>query len=121
MENFFADETFYAEVEDLINDRELEKEDVEALPDDYEIKIEETTEEPIFQLKMDWICNAIVERTDSFEDRFPEDNDSIFRQIEDAIKSSVDLGKLNSKLPKLYYPNGKFSKLTKQDLLNACD
>ena len=119
MENFFSGENFYPDVEDYIITNDLEKEDVEAYPDDYELRIEESELQPIFQLKMEWVADCIADRAECFDDRFPEDSDDFFDKIKKAVKESVDIEKLNSLLPKLYYPNGIFGKLTKQDLLNA--
>jgi len=121
MENFFIDENFYSEVEDYLIDLELEKEDVEKLPDDYQVKVNEAELQPIFVLKEQWIVDAICEQTDHFEERFPEESDKVFEQIKTAIRKSIDVNKLNELLPKLYYPNGKKGILTKQDLLTACE
>jgi hypothetical protein len=121
MEPFFIEENFYSKVEDYLIDHELEKDDVDKLPDDWEIKVNDAELQPIFVLKEDWVIDQIVENTDHFEERFPEDSDKIFEDIKKAIKQSLDINKLNELLPKLWYPNGKEVSLTKQDLLDACD
>lgn len=121
MEPFFIDENYYMEVEDYLIDHELEREDVEKLPDDFQVKINEAELQPIFVLKEDWLIDAILDHTDSFDERFPEDSDKVFEDIKKAIRQSIDVNKLNQLLPKLWYPNGKHSVLTKQDLLDACD
>ena len=120
MTNFFIDDSFYSEVEDYLIDYELEKEDVEKLPDDWELDVNESELQPIFTLSQEFITEAILDRTDSFDERFPEDSDRVFEDIKKAIKQSIDLDKLNELLPKLWYPNGKKATITKQDLLDAC-
>src|SRR5688572_12229702 len=107
MEPFFIDESYYSEVEDYLIDHELEKEDVEKLPDDWSIRVDAAELQPIFVLKEGWLIDAIIDSIDSFEDRFPEDSDETFEKIKKAIKESVDINKLNELLPKLWYPNGK--------------
>ncbi len=121
MENFFIDENFYPDTESLLADIEInEKEDAEALPDDYKLRIEESSLEKVFVATEDWIVDTIIEATDQYDDRFPEEADHVFEEIKKAIRASIDVEKLNSLLPSLFYPNGKMSVLTKQDLLDAC-
>jgi hypothetical protein len=57
---------------------------------------------------------------DNWEQRFPEDSDTIFKDIEKAINDAIDIDKLNAGLPELYYPTGKMFKITKHDLIAHC-
>lgn len=118
-ENFFIDDKFYNEIVDYIEDNDYDNEEIEKLTDDWKVVIRLSNYEPIFQFTMDWLVERIIRETDYFEDRFPEDSDVVDTQIENAIRQSVDLEKLNSLLPKLYYPSDKTGVLTKQDLLES--
>lgn len=119
MNPFFIEDQFYSSIEDYLIDHELEKEDVEKLPDDFKLEVMDTSL-PIFVLKEHFVVDAIVQCTDSFEERFPEDSDKVFVDIKEAIKQSIDMEKLNSLLPKLWYPIDKTVTITKEDLLDAC-
>lgn len=118
-ENFFIDDKFYNEIVDYIEDNDYDNEEIEKLTDDWKVVIRLSNYEPIFQFTMDWLVERIIRETDYFEDRFPEDSAVVFTEIENAIRQSVDLDKLNSLLPKLYYPSDKTHFLTKQDLLES--
>ena len=113
MENFFIEDELYSNLEDLIDILCIDE--VEELEDDWNIKVELSDFEPMFELDIEFIVNAI---TDKFEDRFPEDSDNAFKKIEEAIIGSVDLEKLNKMIPSLYYPNCDYRIITKQDLLD---
>lgn len=126
MENFFIDDRFYYNIEDLIEYLELnEEEELKNLPDDYEQEAIEGSLEAVFTLTKDWIVDTIIQRTDQFEGRFPDpiddDDEKTFNAIKNAIKESIDIDKLNSLIPKLWYGNGKKFKITKKDLLAYCD
>ncbi len=115
-ENFFCNDEFYYEIEDLLIAIDIDEENIDALPDDWVISCEETQLEKIFVLKEDFVINAIIQSTDYFEDRFPEDSDHIFKQIEKAVKESIDIRKMNDLLPSLHYvTKGKFI-ISKDDL-----
>lgn len=55
---------------------------------------------------------------DANEDRLSEDDDEQVKVIK-ALKEAIDFEKLNSLLPKLYYPNCTYDIITKQDLLDS--
>lgn len=100
------------------NENDNLKEAIKNLDDDWSVDCEETTLEPIFVLTKEKLVDAINDHIyNHFEDRFPEDSDSTDKEISEAIKQSIDIEKLNSLLPKLYYPNGKKFTITKADLL----
>ena len=117
MENFFYDDRFFTDIEDLMTELDINKETISDLEDDWEITCEETTLEKIFVIKKEFATDAIVNQTDTWEDRFPEDSDNLFKQIKSAIENAIDIDKLNEGLPSLYYPNGKKFKIKKADLV----
>ena len=115
MENFFIKDEFFSTLDDLIDYIGL---DVEELDDNWTTKVKLSELEPMFQFNEKFIVDAIINNTDLFEDRFPEDSDNIFDKIKEGIIASVDLEKLNKMIPSLYYPNCDYRIITKQDLLD---
>lgn len=117
MENFFYDDRFCTDIDDLMCELDIDEETLSDLKDDWEITCEETTLEKIFVIKKEFATDAILTQTDTWEDRFPEDSDSLFKEIKTAIDNAIDIEKLNEALPSLYYPNGKKFKIKKSDLV----
>lgn len=118
MENFFIEDRFYHDLTSFMEDLELiEIEDIDELSEDWEAQAQDTKLEKMFSMSKDFAIDAIIQQTDKWEERFPEDSDILFNQIKNAINQSIDIEKLNSLLPELYYPNGKMFKITKKDLL----
>lgn len=119
MENFFIEDRFYTELSDLIDEMDLDDEMVQNLPDDWSIEVEDSNLEKMFVFKERFVIDSIVERTDQWEDRFPEEPDRVNEKIEKAIKAGIDIDKINELLPSLYYPNGKKYTITKKDLIEC--
>ena len=119
-ENFFWNEYFCTDIDCLLMHLELEEEEIYELEDDYKIECQETTLEKMFVVDKDFIVNAVSNQTDRWEDRFPEDSDDLFEQINKAIESAIDIDKLNEGIPSLYYANRKTFFITKQDLIDYC-
>ena len=119
MENFFIDENFYSELSELAEYLELDEDSIKDLPDDYLETAEESTFEPIFKANDRFFEDLSETIVDWYEDRLPEESDGVIKKIELALKSSIDMEKLNSLLPKMYYPNGVKFKITKADLLET--
>ncbi len=118
MENFFIEDTFYSDLGDYIDDLFLDEDKhFYDLDDDWSIEAERSKLERIFTLKEDFVLNAILNETDTWEERFPEDCDIVFEKIKKSIKESIDIEKMNEGLPKLYYPNGETFVITKEDLI----
>ena len=115
-ENFLYGDQFVTDYEDLMY--YLGEDDLNELPEDYSVKIQLSKSEKIFKMEENWIVDTIIQQTDKWEDRFPEDSDSVFKQIESAIRSGVDFEKINQNLPDIYYPSGEYAVVTKQDLIN---
>lgn len=120
MENFFEDDKFHSDLESLMSDHDLnEDEDIKDLDDDWHIDCEGSSLEKIFVLTEDSIVNSILGHIDRWEDRFPAEDydDRTSDSIHKAIRQGIDIVKMNSLIPELYYPNGKKFKITKKDLL----
>lgn len=94
MENFFYDDKFYPDLGDLCDDLDLDEEKIAALPDDWQIKVFETSLEPIVVLSADWI----LDRIDG--ERFSEndESDKVYKLLQ-----QIDFKLVNEKMPKLYY------------------
>jgi hypothetical protein len=119
MENFFVDDVFCKDLHDLLhNVLEIDEEDIaDELADDWQIAVELTELQPIFQIDMDYMVKAAMSASDKFEDRFGDD-ESQDKLIEDAFKAGIDIDKINAAMPILFYPSGKKEVITKQDLLD---
>jgi cobyric acid synthase len=120
MTPFFIDEEIFHDIEDFLHDRQLEnKEEIDALPDNWEQKIEYTQLEKIFEIDdnfIDDICEWLCEKN---EERIPEFFDTTEAKIKKALRESIDIKKLKELMPELWYPNDEEGKLTKKDLLDA--
>ncbi len=111
MENFFNGERFCTDLGDLMDDLDI-GEDVN-LPDDWTHKVEEAELQPMFQLDSEGLSDLLYNNND---ERYDEDATQ-FDDVTKALKQSVDFDKLNSMIPKLWYPNGKFITVTKMDIV----
>jgi len=114
MEHFFLDDRFMSSIEDLIEHLEIDEESANELPENWEEKVELSELEPIFKIDADTLCQLLA---DANEDRLTEEFGEESKVL-NALKESIDFEKLNSLLPKLYYPSGKFEKITKSDILD---
>ena len=117
MENFFYNDNFYSDLGELIDYLDLDPETMEG---DWVINCEATTLEKIFVMDKKFITDAIVNKTDRWEDRFPEESDDLFTRIEKAISNAIDIDKLNEGLPSLHYANGTKFHITKADIIDWC-
>lgn len=113
MENFFIDDKFYFDLQELMDDLDISDEEIPDLPEDWSCKLELTTLEPMFKLKAIDVAEMLYNNN---EERYSEDAPEE-EKIVKALKECVDWDKLNSMIPQLYYPNGKFVTITKKDLL----
>lgn len=121
MENLFKDEIFFCDLSDVMDYYDIDEDEFAELPDDWEIELQTSKLEPMFQLTEKFVIDAILQNTDTWEDRFPENNDSVLNGLEDAVKSGIDINKINKSIPKLYYPDGGKITVTKQDLIDYCN
>lgn len=113
MENFFYDDTFCSDLDDLANVFDIDEDNANELQDDWQVKVEMSDLEPIFNIDADNLCQLLA---DANEDRLSEDFDEEARVLK-ALKEIIDFEKLKEALPKLYYPNNKFETITKADLV----
>lgn len=112
MENFFYNDKFYSEIEDLIEDHDWDEDYLNSIPDGFKIKVIICELKPIIDFSTEWIMNMID------EERFSEDNDdNEYAKIEKVLKDNIDFEKINSLIPKLYYPTKTTYYITKEDLL----
>jgi hypothetical protein len=118
LENFFYNDVFCRDLEYLIEELDIDDENITELEDDWSVTCKESTLEKMFVIKREFAVDAIVNETDTWVERFPEDSDILFERIKEAIGNAIDIDKLNEGLPSLYYPNGKTFKVTKADLIN---
>jgi hypothetical protein len=111
MGNFFWGDEFYSEVSDLLN-IVSETEDLSDLEEDWSIECQGSVLEPIFELSAEKIFEKL-----GGEDRDDENYEAGEKAI-DVLNKHIDFEKINSLLPKLYYPKrGDKFIITKKDLL----
>ena len=106
-EAIIHNDTFYHDLESLAESTE---EDIKDMDDDDYITVEETSLEPLFYLDADFIIDNID------EERLSEDCDELDKARK-VLNENIDFDKINALLPKLHYPNGKKTRITKQELL----
>lgn len=117
-ENFFYNDDFFRDMEDLMDDLNLKAEaDIYSLPDDWKIEAVESNLEKMFVLTNEYVIEAILGRTDIFEERFPEDDFTCLNELRKVIPKCIDIEKMNQAVKELYYPNGKKITITKSDLI----
>ena len=118
MENFFLEDRFYGDLDDYINDCFPEDGDIDELPDDWSIRVQESKLEPMFQLTKPEVAHIVGQYIwDTHDDRFNPDDDGTDEEITEALEVCFDAEKFNTLVPKLYYPAG-YATITKQDLLD---
>ena len=113
MEQFFDDDNFLLDIGDLAERYDIDEDNVNELKDDWQVKVELSDLEPIFEVTAESLCQMLA---DCNEDRLSEDFDEE-QKVMRALKESIDFDKLKELLPKLYYPNGKFETITKSDMV----
>lgn len=113
MEHFFYNDTFCSDLKDLVNLFGIDEYNINELTDDWQIKVELSDLEVIFDINADNLCQLLA---DANEDRLSEDFDEEAKVLK-ALKESIDFEKLKDALPKLYYPNNQFKIITKSDLV----
>ena len=113
MENFFYDDSFCSDIEDLARVFDIDEDNVNELKDDWQVKVELSDLEPIFKVDADNLCQLLA---DANEDRLDE-NFEAEEEVLKALKETIYFKKLKEALPKFYYPNEKFETITKADLV----
>lgn len=113
MVNFFYDDTFCSDLNELAYLFDIDEDNVNELKEDWSVMVELSNLEPIFEVDAEIICDLLADKN---EERLGE----YFEVKEDILKSlneSIDFGKLKALLPKFYYPANKFETITKSDLV----
>lgn len=114
IENFFCDEDFMSDFDDLAIKLDIDEDNVKFLPEDFQIKVELSELEPIFKIDAKNLCQLLADNNEErLTDNYEEES-----EILNAIKQCVDFKKLTELLPKYYYPNNKFVTITKSDLVS---
>lgn len=113
MENFFYEDTFCYDLEDLANVFDINEYNVNELKDDWHVEVEMSDLEPIFNINADNLCQLLA---DANEDRLSDDFDEEENVLK-ALNETIDFEKLKEALPKLYYPNNIFVTIIKADFI----
>lgn len=115
MENFFIDDKFYSNLDELLEDLEIET--IEEIPYIFSEKAESASLESVSDgIDYEGLEDFIIEHYCG--DRMPEDSDISFEnKIKKAIKESIDIEKLNRSMPKLWYANNEFFTINRNDLV----
>ena len=107
-ENFFYNDTYYHNLEDLAADLE---DILEETSDSEVVEINLSDEAPIVKLSPDWIMSRIDD--DAFcEETLERDLD----RIKKVLLEHIDFEKLNAKIPTLFYGNHKKLTITVAEL-----
>ncbi|MEA4975420.1 MAG: hypothetical protein VB046_06760 [Paludibacter sp.] len=107
---YYYNDDFYSEIEEIIEDLDLDK-----MKEDETIRVENSTLEPIVTLSAELIAESLDDYLcDRYSELYAEEE---CKEIIKALNDNIDFNKLNSQLPKLYYPNNTFKVLTKSDLI----
>jgi Ni2+-binding GTPase involved in maturation of urease and hydrogenase len=122
MAGFFIEDEFHEDIDSLVHSMGLDEEEFFELDSDWKVEAVEANLEKIFVLNKEDLINAIyqkIEELHSDSERFPDsecDFDNTLKSIKNAITQSIDVDKLNSLLPGLWYPTKKKIVITKADL-----
>jgi hypothetical protein len=114
MEHFFHDDDFCSDLDDLARIFDIEEDNINELDEDWKTIIELSDLEPIFSPDAEELCHILA---NFYEDRLTEEFGEEARVLK-ALKECIDFEKLKETLPKLYYPNGVYEKVTKSDLVD---
>jgi hypothetical protein len=108
----YYNENFYDELSDLVADLDLE-----MFKEGDTITVEDCDLEPIGKLEPEQLTEWIM---DQWEERQSEDGFE-YDKVEKVIKENIDFDKINSLLPKLWYPNGKEITFTYEQIMEAAE
>lgn len=114
------EDAFCSDISDLMDVLDIAEEKVNELDEDWKVEVIECSLEKIFKLEKDVIVSEILDKTNKWEDRFPEESEQTDKKIRKAISAGIDIDKINSLLPSLYYPNKNKVTITKKDLVEFC-
>lgn len=114
--NFCVDHWFFKRLNDfLMSQLDMDNLcEIQYLSDEWSCEFQLTSKKPVFQLTFKELKEWLSRKCGY--DRWPKDLGNEI--IDEALKQSIDIDKLNALIPKLWYPNGKFVTVTKQDLID---
>lgn len=117
IENFFTydGEQFFSDIDEYLIyllEEQYVVETVEELPDDFNETIRFGELDRIVEFTPDDIIRCCIS-----DDRFPEDADKLYGEIEALLRKYIDFDRLNAEIPKLYYTTSEKMQITKADLL----
>ena len=108
---YYYNETFYNEISEII-----EEWDFEQVGESFTLKVENCDLEPIITLNAVLIADSLKS---DLEERHSENCAEIeYNRIVAVLKQNIDFDKINSELPKLWYPNNTFETYSKAQLLS---
>lgn len=106
---YYYNEIFYNEISEIIEDW-----DFDAIPETETLKVENCTQEPIITLTAEMIADCLENH---LEERHSEDNaERELKKIIEVLKQNIHFETVNSKLPKLWYPNNTFTTFSMKQL-----
>ncbi len=120
MENFFYNDQFCSDLSDLMDILDIDEDNLNELAEDWSVKVEESALEKIFPITEQFIIDAVNYHSARHDDRFPQDSETIFKSVGEAIKNGIDIDKINDAMPSLYYANGDKFTITKINLVEWC-
>lgn len=110
---YLTDNDFYYDLITMVDCEIDDTQSINDLPSDFVIEYFECKLEPFVTLDVDNLTEYIV---DYNEDRQSDEGDE-YEKIKNAISQCVDFEKLNSIMPKLYYPFGEQKTLNKEQII----
>jgi hypothetical protein len=122
MTGFFIEDEFHEDIDSLVHSMGLDEEEFFELDPDWKVEAVEAKLEKIFVIEKEELVRAIsqkIEQLHSDSERYPDSELGYFetvKSIKNAVTQSIDVDKLNSLLPELWYPTNKKFVITKADL-----
>jgi hypothetical protein len=122
MTAFFIEDEFHEDIDSLVHSMGLDEEEFFELDPDWKVEAVEAKLEKIFVLEKEELVRAIsqkIEQLHSDSERYPDSElgyVETVKSIKNAVTQSIDVDKLNSLLPELWYPTNKKIVITKADL-----
>ena len=105
----YYSEKYYDELSDLVDDLEWEE-----MKEGDTITAEYCALEPMFTLNAEELMDSLENK---WEYRTSEDGDE-YDMLLNVLEKNIDYDKINSLIPKLWYPNGKYVEEAKVNIEN---
>lgn len=120
---FCIEDQFYRDLESFVMEASESgvfgdtQEWLDEIPDDWTQKVEMCDKEKMFAVDEDDVEGWIEKMLDYHEDRVSENDMS--EELKKAFMAGIDLQKINSEIPELWYSNGTVRIITKQDIIDS--